>query len=189
MNPDPVEYGWWLASRAAGVTALLLVTCSTLLGLAMATKLLRGHVKGPVLVRLHEHLALAGLVAIAVHAITLLGDRFLHPSPQQLLVPFTLGPEPLYTGLGVIAAWLSALVGLTFYARKRIGPRRWRSLHRLAALVYVLGVVHTLGAGTDASEPWLQATLIVTGAPIVFLLGLRLIPAATRPPPARPARG
>lgn len=175
-GPDPIEFGWWLASRAAGITALLLVTASTILGLAMATKILRGHVKGPVLVRLHEHLALAGLLAISVHAITLLGDRFLDPGPAAILVPFLLDHEPLFTGLGIIAAYLAALVGLTFYVRKRIGPRRWRSLHRLAGLVYALGVAHTLGAGTDAGEAWLQVVMIVTGAPVVFLLALRILP-------------
>lgn len=44
------------------------------------------------------------------------------------------------------------------------------------ALVYVLAVVHTLGAGTDAATPWLQAIMVLTGAPILFLALLRLLP-------------
>ena len=36
-------------------------------------------------------------------------------------------------------------------------------------LVYLLGVVHAVGAGTDASTPWLRAFLLVTGVPIVVL--------------------
>ena len=35
-------------------------------------------------------------------------------------------------------------------ARKRIGAKLWRKLHRATIAVYVLAVVHTLGAGTDA---------------------------------------
>ena len=58
--------------------------------------------------------------------------------------------EPLFTGLGIIAGYLAALLGLSFYVRRRIGAKRWRTLHRCTVLVYVLGVVHTLGAGTDA---------------------------------------
>jgi len=34
--PDPAEYGWWLASRSAGIVALLCVAISVALGLAMA---------------------------------------------------------------------------------------------------------------------------------------------------------
>lgn len=179
--PDPTAHAWWLASRASGITAFLLVSCSVLVGLAMATRILRGRVKPPVLAKLHEHLALAGLVAIAVHAITLLGDAWLNPGPGGLLVPFTMAYRPLFTGLGVVAAYLAMALGLSFYLRRRIGTRRWRSLHRLTLLVYVLGVAHTLGAGTDASTPWLRAILLVTAAPILFLALLRWLPDVALP--------
>jgi methionine sulfoxide reductase heme-binding subunit len=177
--PDPVDYAWWLSSRAAGVVAFLLVALSVLIGLAMANRLVRG--RG--VVKLHEHLALAGLVAIAVHAITLLGDAWLDPGAAGLLIPFAMDHEPLYTGLGIIAAYLAALLGLSFYARRRIGARRWRSLHRLTVLVYALGVIHTLGAGSDAEAPWLRAVLFATGAPILFLFLLRVLPEEARPAP------
>jgi sulfoxide reductase heme-binding subunit YedZ len=181
-------HGWWLASRASGITAFLLVSCSVVLGLAMATKILRGRVRAPVLLKLHEHLALAGLVAIAVHAITLLGDAWLHPGPVGVLVPFTMGYRPLFSGLGIIAGYLAALLGLSFYIRRRIGAKRWRSVHRLTLLVYVLGVVHALGAGTDASTLWMRAIMLATGAPILFLALLRWLPdtTAARTRPARP---
>lgn len=186
-TPDPLDYGWWLASRAAGVTAFLLVACSVALGLAMATKVLRGKIKPATLARLHEHLALAGLVTIAVHAITLLGDRWLRPGAGGLLVPFTMSYRPAFTGLGIVAAYAAATLGLSFYARRRIGARRWRSLHRLTLLVYVLCVAHTLGAGTDASTLWLRGVLIVTGAPILFLALLRWLPGETQPARRAPA--
>jgi methionine sulfoxide reductase heme-binding subunit len=120
VRPDPLEYGWWLSSRAAGVVAFALVACSVLLGLALANRLVRGRT----VVKLHEHLALASLVAIAVHAITLLGDRWLNPGAAGLLVPFAMDYRPLFTGIGVIAGYLAALIGLSFYVRRRIHPRR-----------------------------------------------------------------
>jgi sulfoxide reductase heme-binding subunit YedZ len=172
VSPDPVEHAWWLSSRAAGVVAFLLVATSVLIGLAMANRLVRGRN----VVKLHEHVALAGLIAIAVHAITLLGDAWLDPGAAGLLIPFAMDHAPLFTGLGIIAAYLAALLGLSFYARRRIGARRWRSLHRLTVLVYALGVVHTLGAGTDAEAPWLRAVLFATGGPILFLFLMRVLP-------------
>jgi methionine sulfoxide reductase heme-binding subunit len=182
-NPDPVEYAWWLSSRAAGVVAFALIALSVLIGLAMANRLVRGRT----VVKLHEHLALAGLVAIAVHGITLLGDSWLNPGFKGLLVPFAMDYKPLFTGLGIIGGYLAALLGLSFYARRRIGAKRWRKLHRLTVLVYLLGVVHTLGAGTDASAPWMRAVLLATGAPIVFLFLLRLLPERLDERPARAA--
>jgi sulfoxide reductase heme-binding subunit YedZ len=94
--------------------------------------------------------------------------------------------EPLFTGLGIIGGYLAAILGLTFYVRRRIGTRRWRNLHRLTPLVYVLGVVHTLGAGSDAGQPWLLAVLLATGTPILYLGIMRALP-AERPAVSRPA--
>ena len=129
------------------------------------------------LLDLHQHTALAGLVAIAVHGITLMGDQFLHPEPAQIAVPFLIEHARVWTGLGVTAGWLAAILGLSYWLRDRIGPRRWRSLHRATLLVYVLAVAHTLGSGSDAGALWLQALLLATGAPILFLFLLRVLPA------------
>ena len=180
MNrPDPVEYAWWLSSRAAGVVAIAQIALTVLLGLAMANRLVRGKAAA----KLHEHLALAGLVTIAVHGITLLGDSWLNPGAKGLLVPFAMDYKPLFTGLGIIGGYLAAFLGLTFYLRRRIGAKRWRKMHRYTVVTYLLGVVHTLGAGTDAAAPWLRAVLLATGAPIVFLFLLRVLPAEPTPRP------
>ena len=189
IAPDPLHYGWWLAARASGVVALALVTLSVGIGLAMAGRVARRPGWPRVLMGLHEHAALAGLSAIAVHGITLLLDPWLHPGPAGVAVPFAMGYRPLFSGLGVVAAYLAALLGLSFYARRWIGTRLWRRAHRATVLVYLLGVIHALGAGTDASTPWLRAFLLVTGVPIAALFLHRL---RGRPPvrvrPARDAR-
>jgi sulfoxide reductase heme-binding subunit YedZ len=174
---DPMDYAWWLASRASGLVALALISLSVGIGLAMAGKAFRRPGLSRTLMGVHEHAALAGLVAIAVHGITLLGDKWLHPGPVGIAVPFAMEYKPLWTGLGIVGGYLAAALGLSFYMRRRIGVRRWRALHRATLLVYVLGVAHTLGAGTDASTPWLQALLVLTGAPILFLTLVRLLPA------------
>ena len=70
--------------------------------------------------------------------------------------------------------------------RRRIGNRRWRNAHRLTPLVYVLGVIHTVGSGSDAGTAWMTAILIATGTPILYLGILRALPA--QPVSARAAR-
>src|SRR5215208_4236934 len=113
---DPLEFGWWLASRAAGILALLCIAASVGLGLAMAGRVARR----PGLHALHQHTALIGLVAIAVHGITLLGDRHLAPSlgdPRALL----LGAQPDRAG-PVAAAAPGDRAGLR--ARGRAHARR-----------------------------------------------------------------
>ena len=182
-GPDPAEYGWWLASRAAGIVALLCIALSVGIGLAMA-----GRVSRHRLFALHQHTALIGLVAIAVHGITLLGDRFLAPSIGDIALPFTSTFEPVWTGLGVTGGWLAAILGLSFYVRRWIGPRLWRQLHRWTLAVYVLAVVHTLGAGTDGSSFWLLVLVIATVAPVGVLAAVRLLPTDDPPSGGRPRR-
>jgi methionine sulfoxide reductase heme-binding subunit len=174
-NPDPANYVWWLAARASGIVALLLVTASVALGLTMASKLVRRRGIAPVLARVHEQTALAGLVAIAVHGVTLLADPWLRPGISGVLVPFTMAYRPLFTGLGIVAGYLAAVLGLSFYVRKRIGPKLWRKLHRATVLVWALGMVHALGAGTDAGSPWLRAFMLASGVPILVLFGIRML--------------
>ena len=179
MNPE--EYGWWLASRASGVVALILVTVSVAIGLTMASKLVRKRGAGPVLAKVHEQTALAGLVAIAVHGITLLGDSWLDPGIKGLLVPFAMDYKPLFTGLGIVAGYLAALLGLTFYMRRRIGPKLWRKAHRATVLVWALGIAHTVGAGTDAGAPWLREFMVLSGVPIVAMFAVRTFSKRKRP--------
>ena len=182
-TPDPADYAWWLASRASGLVALALITLSVLLGLMMASKALsRPGVKRHVMVA-HEHLALAGLVAIAVHGITLLGDSWLHPGVTGIAIPFVMDFEPLWTGIGIVSGYLAAALGLSFYWRRRIGARRWRSLHRATIVVYLLAVAHTLGSGSDAQEAWVRVPMLVSGVAVFFLFVVRVLPA---PRPARP---
>jgi methionine sulfoxide reductase heme-binding subunit len=165
---------WWLASRASGLVALALIGLSVTLGLAMAAKAIRRPGLPRILMAVHEHAALAALVAIAVHGTTLLGDRWLNPGPVGIAVPFVMDHRPVWTGIGILAGYLAAILGLTFYARRRIGARRWRNLHRLTPLVYAMGVAHALGAGTD--RRLIAVLLIATGAPLLHLGILRALP-------------
>jgi sulfoxide reductase heme-binding subunit YedZ len=178
MTRDPMDYGWWLASRASGLVALALITLSVGVGLAMAGKAFRKPGLPRKLMALHEHAALGGLIAIAVHGITLLGDRWLHPGPAGIAVPFVMDYRPVYTGLGIVAGYLAAALGLSFYARRRIGAKLWRKLHKATIAVYVLAVIHTLGAGSDVA--WVRPAMLITGAPILYLLTLRMLPQRPR---------
>jgi sulfoxide reductase heme-binding subunit YedZ len=186
---DPANYVWWLASRASGIVALVLITASVALGLTMAAKVVTARGVRPTLARVHEHTALAGLIAISVHGITLLGDAWLNPGLTGVLVPFTMGYKPVYTGLGTVAGYLAIALGLSFYARRRIGAKLWRKAHRATVVVYVLALVHTLGAGTDAGSTWLRAFMLATAVPIgvLFVLRMRPQPAREPVPTRRPA--
>ena len=175
-GPDPLDHAWWLASRSAGIAALVAISLSVILGLLMANGLPRRPGATRLLLSMHEAAALSGLIALAVHGVTLLGDPFLHPTVRDILVPLSISFKPVWVALGIAGGWMAAVLGLTYYARKRIGARLWRRVHRATILAWALSVAPTLGSGPDAREPWLQGAMLLTAVPIVFLFLRRVVP-------------
>ena len=174
-GPNPLDYGWWLASRSAGIVAMIGVSVSVLIGLLMANNLPRRRGAKKRLLALHESTALVGLLAISLHGL-LLGDSWVKPGLTGIAIPFTMSYRPEFSGLGIIAGWGAAALGLSFYVRRHIGGALWRKLHRLTIVVWAVAVVHALGAGTDAGQWWLQGIIAATALPIVYLFILRLLP-------------
>jgi sulfoxide reductase heme-binding subunit YedZ len=120
--------------------------------------------------------SLATLAAIAVHGLALLGDNFIGFGPADIAIPFVSGYHRFWTATGVVAGWSLALLGLSYYARARIGQARWRRLHRLTALAWVLGIAHALGEGTDSGRLWFLAMIGIVVVPATALLVRRLLP-------------
>jgi methionine sulfoxide reductase heme-binding subunit len=165
---------FWITSRAAGSAALLLSSAAVCAGLLVSNRSTSRRGLGSDAKALHEALSLATIAAIALHGASLLGDQFLHPSVFEISIPFAGAYRPLWTGVGIVAGWGLALLGLSYYARSWIGQSRWRSLHRFTALFWALGIVHTLGSGTDSGQLWFLALLALTAAPALVLLAARL---------------
>ena len=172
MITSAAPHLFWITSRAAGVLALVLSSVSVSLGLLMSTKLLRR--RGPDLLAAHEVLSLSAIAAIAVHGVALLGDGYLKASVADIAVPFAFSYKTVWTSLGIIAGWSTALLGLSYYVRRFIGSARWRKLHRLTALVWLAGLAHALGEGTDAGQPWFLAMTGIVVIPALIMLALRL---------------
>ena len=176
---------YWITSRAAGIAALVLSSLSVCVGLLMGGRLMKG--RGPDLRATHEALSLATLAALLVHGLTLVGDKFLHPSIADVALPFVSGYKTLWTTTGIVAFWAMLILGLSYYARSRIGMQRWRRLHRFTALAWILGLVHSLGEGTDAGQSWFLAMTGIVVVPALCLLVLRWL-GSTREPQPRVAR-
>lgn len=169
MNAAP--HLLWITSRAAGMAALLLASSSVVCGLMISSKRLsasRADFR-----TVHEVLSLSTLAFVVLHGASLLGDAWLHPGLAGIAIPFAGAYRPLWTGLGIIAGYGLALLGLSYYLRGRIGVARWRRLHRLSAGFWLLAIVHTIGAGSDAGEGWFLLLAGTFVLPAALLLGTR----------------
>ncbi len=163
---DSVQ-GLWYLTRAAGLIAYLLLWLSTAWGLVVASKIF-----DPVLHRaftfdIHEFLSLFAIGFTVLHIGVLLGDKYLPFSLAQILIPFAAPYRPVWVGLGVIGFYLTILVTVTFYLRRHIGQKTFRSLHLLSFLAYAGVTVHAFFSGTD-SVLW-SAQLIYAGSALVII--------------------
>jgi methionine sulfoxide reductase heme-binding subunit len=162
---------FWITSRAAGGAALLLSSASVVLGLMMSSG--RRNPNRRDLRILHEALSLTALAMVALHGVALLGDSYLNPGIAGIAIPFTGSYRPLWTGIGILAGYGLAGLGLSYYLRNRIGASRWKRLHRMTAIFWIAAIAHTLGAGTDSAQAWFLILLGTFALPAVALLVLR----------------
>jgi len=183
---DPTQHLFWLSSRALGIVAIILLAASVSMGLLMSSRAISKRGFASQMKNYHEALALSAMAAIAAHGLTLLGDKFLDPGLSGVALPFAMNDQPVWTGLGIIGAWLTAIFTFSFYVRSWIGTKTWRWLHRWTLLAYVLAVVHTVGSGTDGGSAWMLVLLAAITTPVVFGLALKAMP---RNRPAKRARG
>jgi sulfoxide reductase heme-binding subunit YedZ len=193
---SPTHQLFWFASRAFGIIAIVMLGVSVAVGLMMSGRLMRRPGMAAKLRRFHEASTLVTLGLIVAHGGLLLFDTYLRPGLAGITLPFAISYRPVFTGLGIIAGWLAAILGLSFYARRRIGARTWRKLHRFTIAAYLLALVHVVGAGTNGTNPWMLGLLTALTAPIVFAFTYRVLlgtpkrgprVATTNRPPKRPS--
>lgn len=184
ITGSPNQQIFWFASQSLGISAMVLLGISVSLGLVMSGRIFRRPGLPAKLKHFHEASTLTTMALIAGHGGLLLFDSYLKPGLAGITVPFVLAYQPLFTGLGIIAAWLAVILGLSFYVRKHIGTRTWRSLHRGTIVIYMLALLHVVGAGTHGRSGWMVAMLTALTTPIVFAFTYRILAAPTPTPRA-----
>ena len=165
----------WYITRAAGIVSYLLLWLSTVWGLAVSNKIF-----DPVLHRMftydfHQFISLLAIGFIILHVSVLLVDQYLPFSVAQILVPFSAPYRPVWVGLGTIGLYLALLVSITFYIRKWIGQKTFRTIHLVSYIAFIATAVHGLFAGTDSPLPTVQGMYIVTALVVVFLTAYRIV--------------
>lgn len=161
---NSVEALWYL-TRAAGLTAYMLLWFSTVWGLAISSKIFEPMLQGTVTYSFHEFLSLLSIGFVVLHVVVLVVDQYLPFSIAQVLVPFIAPYRPVWVGFGVIGFYLMLLVSVTFYLRSRIGMRAFRVIHLQSFATYVLAAAHGLMSGTDS--PLLTTQLMYAGTTLV----------------------
>lgn len=146
------ELRFWLAARATGVAALVLLTVQIVFGLVLS------HPHNKTTWKLskrifpwHDHLWVFVMAFLAAHVVSLLADpksgidmagAFIPGLSQYRSSPVALGTLALYAFLvtAITARWTSLLPS-----------GAWLSLHRLAVAIFAASWLHGILAGTDST--------------------------------------
>ena len=170
---EPKAY--WYLSRSSAIVAYILLWISMVLGLAITNKLARAWPGGPTFAALHEHTSWLGLLLAAFHALILLGDHYIGYTLPQVLMPFASAAyRPLWVGLGQLSLYLLAFVVSSFYLRRWISYRAWRTLHFASFGVFALALLHGLFSGTDSGVAWIGGLYWASAVSVVGLTVYRI---------------
>jgi len=161
-DAPPADHTFWYISRAAGLTAYLLLTLNVCLGLMVRTRALDWLLARWRSFDLHQFTALLALGFLALHVFSLLGDHFIGYRLDQLLIPFASPYRPPWVALGVVALYLLIGIAGSSYLQRFISHRAWRAIHYLSFAAFLLALGHGILAGTDSGQPW--AMLLYTGS-------------------------
>jgi hypothetical protein len=152
--PTAGARAYWYISRSSGVIGYVLLTLGVLWGLVQSGALFRRRVPPVLALGLHSSLSWWGIALGALHAVMLLGDRYMAFTVAQLLAPFASAYRPIPTGLGIIGFYGALVVSISFYARRFYGYKTFRLLHYGSYGVFVLVTLHGILAGTDTLPLW-----------------------------------
>lgn len=171
---DPKAF--WYLSRGSAFTAYFLLWLSMMLGVGITNKLSALWPGLPPTIELHQYTSILGLAFGLFHGLILMADHFIQFSFLQVLVPFsTSAYKPLAVGIGQLGFYMMLIITLSFYVRKKIGPKTWRGIHFVSFASYALSLIHGITAGTDSSTLGAQLVYLVTGALLLFMILYRIL--------------
>ncbi|HLZ24882.1 MAG TPA: ferric reductase-like transmembrane domain-containing protein [Ktedonobacterales bacterium] len=165
----------WYITRAAAVSAYLLLTLTVALGILRSLARDLTIRAGWTLDEIHQFLALLTGAFVLLHLGTLVLDPYIPFSLANLIIPVAQPYRSFATDLGVLALYTLAVVLVSSWLRRRMSYRVWRGVHYASFITFFLVTLHGLLAGADAAAPWMHAIYIGSAAAVVFLVFFRIL--------------
>lgn len=165
-DPRTTELRPWVAARALGVTAYLLLAAQ------VATGLLLSHPRNtaawrqtkPVL-PWHELISVFTGAFLVLHIALLALDPFAKVAVLGALVPGFSEYRPPAIAVGTVALYALIFTAVTAKWTRLLPSGWWLRAHRFAAVTFLLTWVHSVLAGTDGGA--LSPLYLATGLPIL----------------------
>jgi sulfoxide reductase heme-binding subunit YedZ len=164
----------WYLARGAGLTALVALTLSVVLGVMTSVRWTTPRWPRFVIELLHRNVSLLAFVLIVVHVFAVVADAFAPIGLKDTLLPFVSVYRPIWLGLGAAASDLLLAVLATSLLRARLSHRVWRFVHWFSYLAWPLVVVHGLGTGSDTKLGIVLVLYVACIAVVILAVWWRL---------------
>ena len=165
----------WYITRSSGLALYLLLWISMVFGLGVTTGLFDRFPGRAIVLLIHRFSTELAYSVLALHLFALILDTYVHYTLADILVPFHADGGDLWIGMGVIAAWATVLIGVSFSVRAVIGQRTWVILHMGSFPLYVLALFHGIGSGTDTGTPAVFYGYLASLGVVFFLTSYRIL--------------
>jgi ferredoxin len=142
-----------LVAATVGFLSLLLIWLAVIWGLVLRNGWAQSRIRHATAYGIHQTLALLGLCLAGVHGFTQLAAPEGPVALVDTIVPFTNEYDPIGIGVGVIALELFVACAASVLIQRRLGYTRWRALHALNYVAFMLVVAHVLVSGKDLGSP------------------------------------
>ncbi len=162
----------WLAGRATGITAYLLLTLQVVFGLVLSHPTNQTTWKlSKRLFPWHENAWIFVLAFLGAHVVSLVVDPWAGVGLGGAFVPGLSSYRSPAVALGTLALYALLVTGLTARYTKRLPAGAWLRIHRFSIVVFALAWMHGLLSGTDSSA--LVPLYVTTGLGVLGALAYR----------------
>jgi len=164
----------WYISRAAAITAYLLLFVVIVWGVGMNTGFLYRFTNPVEAWSIHKYLSISLGAMVLTHMSSLLFDKFLFFSLADIFIPFATDYKPIYVFLGIFAFYLLAIIMISSLAARLKWPKLWRVVHDFTYPLFGYVFVHSVFIGTDSQTLALKVVYWLTGTIFIAIVLFRL---------------
>ena len=156
----------WLAARATGIAAFLLLTFQVAFGLVLSHPTNKSTWKlSKRIFAWHEHLWVFVMAFLLVHIVSIVLDPYAGVGIGGAFIPGLSSYRSSPVALGTMALYAFLLTAVSARYTRLLPAGMWLSIHRLALVVWGLSWLHGMLAGTD-SDP-LRPMYVISGLAVV----------------------
>ena len=91
---------FWYATRGLGLSTLVVLTLTLVLGIVTSGRWRSPRIPGFVVADLHRNLSLVSIGLLLAHIVTTLADPYAHIGLRDVIIPFAASYRPVWLGLG-----------------------------------------------------------------------------------------